>query len=240
MNLLRIGSYNIHRCIGRDGCCLPGRIADVINELGCDTVGLQEVSGRDTGEAEAMQMEFIAKSTGLAAIPGTHIDLHQGTYGSVLLTRRPVLTIARHDLSLSRREPRSALDVELDVGGIPTRLILTHLGLGLGERREQVRRIIGLVTGKPRSEPVILMGDINEWLPRGRPLRWLHREFGEPPAPRSFPARWPLLALDRIWVRPREALLSVEVHRSAVARTASDHLPIVANVDLDQAGPRVA
>lgn len=240
MNELRIASYNIHRCIGRDGCCVPGRIVQVIRELDCDTVGLQEVSGRDTGEAEALQMEFIAKSTGLASIPGTRIDLHRGTYGSVLLTSRPVLSIERHDLSFSRREPRSALDVELDVGGVPTRIILTHLGLSLGERRAQVRRILALVSGTARTEPVVLLGDINEWMPRGRSLRWLHREFGEPPAPRSFPASLPLLALDRIWVRPRAALVSVAAHRSATARIASDHLPIKAVVDLDQAGARLA
>jgi endonuclease/exonuclease/phosphatase family metal-dependent hydrolase len=227
---LRIASYNIHRAIGRDRLCSPARIAEVIRELDCDTVGLQEVSSRAGGEPEAMQMEFLARAAGMTAVAGLQIALYDGEYGSVLLTRRPVLSVARHDLSLSRREPRSLLDVELEVEGSPARVLLTHLGLGLFERREQVRRILRLVAASPRTEPVILLGDINEWLPRGAPLAWLHREFGAPPAPRSFPARFPFLALDRIWVRPRGALLAVTAHRSPAARTASDHLPIKAVV----------
>ena len=229
--VLRIGSYNIRRCIGADGRHTPERVAQVIRETGCDTIGLQEVSSIDGGPEESRQMEYLARATGLAAVPGTLISLYQGSYGSALLTSRPILTIERHDLSFSSREPRSALDVELDVAGIRTRVILTHLGLSLRERRDQVKRIIGLVTEKTRREPVILLGDINEWIPRGRPLRWLHREFGEPPAPRSFPARFPIFALDRIWVRPRGALRSVSVHKSKVARIASDHLPLTAVVE---------
>jgi endonuclease/exonuclease/phosphatase family metal-dependent hydrolase len=229
---LRIGSYNIHRAIGRDRAASPARIAEVIGELDCDTIGLQEVSSRGGGTPEAMQMDFIAGAVGMTAIAGLQVALYEGEYGSVLLTRRPILSVTRHDLSISRREPRSALDVELDVAGVRTRVILTHLGLGLFERRQQIRRILRVVSATPGIEPVILLGDINEWLPRGGPLRWLHAEFGAPPAPRSFPARFPFLALDRIWVRPRKALLSVAAHRSHRARTASDHLPIKAVVSV--------
>ena len=57
---------------------------------------------------------------------------------------------------------------------------------------------------------------------------WCHRFFVKPPAPATFPARWPVLALDRIWVRPRRRLERVFVHRSPTARVASDHLPVVA------------
>jgi endonuclease/exonuclease/phosphatase family metal-dependent hydrolase len=227
---LRIASYNIHRAIGRDRCCSPSRIAEVVTELECDTVGLHEVSSRSGDQPEARQFAFIARATGMVAVPGRQVALHDGEYGSVLLTRRQVLSVTNHDLSFSKREPRSALDVELDVDGVRTRVILTHLGLGLRERRDQVRRILLAVTTTPSIEPVILLGDINEWLPRGAPLRWLHGQFGRPPAPSSFPARAPFLALDRIWVRPRRALLSVVAHRSKLARIASDHLPIKAVV----------
>jgi endonuclease/exonuclease/phosphatase family metal-dependent hydrolase len=73
-----------------------------------------------------------------------------------------------------------------------------------------------------------VLGDINEWLPLSRPLRWLHGLLGHSPAERSFPARWPLFALDRVWVRPRHALLALGAHRSAEAVEASDHLPVKA------------
>jgi endonuclease/exonuclease/phosphatase family metal-dependent hydrolase len=71
-----------------------------------------------------------------------------------------------------------------------------------------------------------VLGDINEWLPLGRPLRWMHALLGRSPAERSFPSRWPLFALDRVWVRPRHALLEFGAHRSALAAMASDHLPV--------------
>jgi endonuclease/exonuclease/phosphatase family metal-dependent hydrolase len=231
---LRIASYNIHRAIGRDRAASPARIAEVIEELDCDTIALQEVSSQGGGAPEAMQMEYLGRMTGMTVVAGRQTVLHGGEYGIALLTRRQVCSITHHDLSLTRREPRSALDVELDVEGIRTRVILTHLGLGLFERREQVRRILRVASATPRPEPVVLLGDINEWLPRGSPLAWLHREFGRPPAVRSFPARFPILALDRIWVRPRQALRSFTAHRSPAARTASDHLPVKAVIEVAQ------
>ena len=62
-----------------------------------------------------------------------------------------------------------------------------------------------------------MLGDINEWLPLGRPLRWMNALFGRSPAERSFPSRWPLVALDRVWVRPRHALLALKAHRTPLA-----------------------
>jgi len=84
----------------------------------------------------------------------------------------------------------------------------------------------------------VVLGDINEWLPLGRPLRWMHGLFGRFPAERSFPARWPLVALDRVWVRPRHALLALKAHRSALAQVASDHLPVKAIVAIHEAQVR--
>jgi endonuclease/exonuclease/phosphatase family metal-dependent hydrolase len=81
--------------------------------------------------------------------------------------------------------------------------------------------------------PTVLLGDLNEWFLWGRPLRWLHAHFERPPAPRTFPAGWPVLALDRVWVKPRRCLRAIAVHRSLLARHASDHLPVVAALDLE-------
>jgi endonuclease/exonuclease/phosphatase family metal-dependent hydrolase len=76
--------------------------------------------------------------------------------------------------------------------------------------------------------PAVLLGDLNEWLLWGRPLRWLNRHFASTANPRTYPARFPLFALDRIWARPRTLLRSVETHTSPLARLASDHLPLKA------------
>jgi endonuclease/exonuclease/phosphatase family metal-dependent hydrolase len=74
-----------------------------------------------------------------------------------------------------------------------------------------------------------VLGDVNEWLRGARSLRRLRAAFGARSV-LSFPAQWPLLALDQILVQPAGALGRVWAHRSPLARIASDHLPVVATV----------
>ena len=217
---LRIASYNVHSCVGTDGRKDAARIAAVIAELGCDTVGLQEVDYR---------LDYIAMRLGMQAVPGLTLLRHDGPYGNALLTRRKVLEVRRLDFAYGRREPRNALDVDLEVGGRPLRIIVTHLGLFAAERRYQMRKILEVLRSSPR-ERIIVLGDMNEWLPLSRPLRWLNGILGRSVAERSFPSRWPLFALDRVWVRPRHALLALKAHRSPLAGRASDHLPVKAIV----------
>ena len=220
---LRIASYNVHSCRGTDGRKDAQRIVRVIEELGCDTVGLQEVDYR---------LDYIAQKLGMQAIPGLTLARHDGPFGNALLTRRKVLDVRRLGFTYSRREPRNALDVDLEVNGETVRVIVTHLGLWPAERRYQVKKILELIRATPSYERVIVLGDINEWLPLGRPLRWMNALFGRCPAERSFPSRWPLVALDRVWVRPRHALLALKAHRSPLAELASDHLPVKAIIAL--------
>jgi len=216
---LRIASYNVHACVGTDGRKDASRIVRVIQELDCDTVGLQEADYR---------LDFIAHRLGMEAVPGLTLLRHDGPYGNALVTRRRVLAVRRLGFTYSRFEPRNALDVDLDVGGETVRVIVTHLGLWPAERRYQVRKILSLLRETPMSERVVVLGDINEWLPLGRPLRWMHALLGQSPYERSFPSRWPLFALDRVWARPRHALLALKAHRSPLAAIASDHLPVKA------------
>jgi endonuclease/exonuclease/phosphatase family metal-dependent hydrolase len=78
--------------------------------------------------------------------------------------------------------------------------------------------------------PVILLGDLNEWFVYGRTLRWLVTHFHRATALRTFPTRYPLFALDRIWVHPGERLVRVDVHRTPLSRVASDHYPLIAHI----------
>lgn len=227
---LRVGSYNVHGCRGTDRRADAERVARVIAGMGCDTVGLQEVNSRTGTGAGPLQLDALAQATGMTAIPGLTIIHHDGHYGNALLTRRKVLHVRRHDLSWRRREPRGALDVEIDVDGVPVRVMVTHLGLRPVERRFQVKQMLRLLHDIPKEQPVVVLGDINEWLPLSRPLRWLHGILGHSPGERSFPVWLPVFALDRVWVRPRSALLTFGVYRSALARVASDHYPVRAVV----------
>jgi endonuclease/exonuclease/phosphatase family metal-dependent hydrolase len=229
-DFLRIASYNIHCCIGADRQCHPGRVAQVLDELGCDTIGLQEVNNQPGDEEDSMQLDFLSRVMQMESVAGLDLIRHHGHFGNALLTSRRVLAVARHDLSYESREARGALDVTLDVAGQSVRVIVTHLGLRPAERRYQVRGMLRLLHAIPSEQRVVVLGDINEWLPLSRPLRWLHGMLGRSPAERSFPARFPAFALDRVWVRPRAALLAFGVHRSEAARQASDHLPVKAIV----------
>lgn len=229
-----VASYNIHQCRGMDGRRDAGRIASVIRDLDCDAVGLQEVDSRAGPHADSKQLEYLAHATRMEALAGPTILHHDGDYGNALLTRRPVLAVRRHDLSFTSREPRGALDVDLDVDGRRVRVIVTHLGLRPAERRYQVKLLLKLLHPVEPGELVVALGDINEWLPIGRPLRWLHGLLGAPPSQRTFPTWFPLFALDRVWVRPRSALADLRTHTGRAARVASDHYPLKAVIALDR------
>ena len=101
-----------------------------------------------------------------------------------------------------------------------------------GERRAQLGQLLPLFERDP-PDVAILLGDLNEWFLYGQPLRRLRRAFGSAPAPATFPARLPVFALDRLWVRPISLIRSVSAHRSRLATEASDHLPLVADLALD-------
>jgi len=74
---------------------------------------------------------------------------HERHVGNAVLTRRKVLAVRHHDWSWPGHEPRAALDVEVEAGGKPVRVIVTHLGLKPYERRFQVGKILSLVKKMP-------------------------------------------------------------------------------------------
>ena len=225
---LKIVSYNVHRAIGRDRRFAPDRILAVLKEIDADVVALQEVEACDSG---ADMLAWLAERTGMQAIAGTTLIRHDGRYGNGLLTRLPVRHKTLCDLSWRGREPRGAITADLDVHGEPLRVVATHLGLRPAERRDQVQRLIKLFTDVPQDKAVLL-GDLNEWFLWGRPLRRLHRYFKQTPHVATFPSGWPFLALDRVWTHPRSLLKRIGVHRTPLARVASDHLPLIAEVEV--------
>lgn len=222
-----VATYNVHRCVGRDGRFDPGRVGAVLHELHADVVALQELEWRP--EAALHVLDELARNTGYTPVAGPTLFRGDGHYGNALLTRLAICRVDRLDLSVRGREARGALDADLRAGQTIVRVVATHLGLRAGERRGQLQRLLGTLAAT--SMPTVLMGDLNEWFLWGRPLRWLRGRFGRIPAPATYPARFPVFALDRIWVEPRRALREIRVHRSALARRASDHLPLLGVVE---------
>jgi endonuclease/exonuclease/phosphatase family metal-dependent hydrolase len=214
----------MHGAVGRDGVFAPERIAAVLEEIGAGVVALQEVESGELGRDILGQ--FRAR-LGVESIAGPTLLRADGHFGNALLTRYPIVEVATLDLTVPPHEPRGALDVILDCRGAQLRVVATHLGLWPYERRRQTRKLLERL-GHRSDLPTVLMGDLNEWYLWGRTLKWLHAHFRETPAPATFPARRPVFALDRLWVRPHDLLRQLRVHASPLARKASDHLPLVA------------
>ena len=202
------------------------RIAKVIEELDADIVALQEVplGGSDAPDVLSQLREM----SGMFAVEGPTLETPKRRYGNAVLSKLPVRVARTLDLSFHGREPRGALDADIDCAGRLIRVVATHLGLSASERSTQVRTL--LAAFDTSELPVILVGDINEWFVHGRALRTLTSHFRRAPAPRTFPTFCPIFALDRIWVHPGDCLIDVTVHRSAFARRASDHYPLVARI----------
>lgn len=224
---LTIATYNIHGAVGADGRFAPERVAKVVLEIDADIIALQEVPLGGAGMPNVLAM--LQQATGFAAADGLTFSVAGRRYGNAVLSRYPLRATRSIDLSCGQREPRGALDADIDCHGHPLRVVATHLGLRPAERRAQIRRLLQVFDTD--QMPVILLGDVNEWFVWGRTLRWLVAHFQAVPAPATFPSRWPLFALDRIWIRPRHRLVHVRAHATPLARIASDHLPLIAHID---------
>ena len=95
-------------------------------------------------------------------------------------------------------------------------------------------RLCALLHSLPGDAPVIVAGDFNDWRQRadGVLLECGLREvfsqaYGQPA--RSFPARWPLLCLDRIYLRNARAHAPKVMARKPWTHL-SDHLPLAVEV----------
>jgi endonuclease/exonuclease/phosphatase family metal-dependent hydrolase len=152
-----------------------------------------------------------------------------GLFGNAILSRRPVHRWEWVDLSVPGKEPRNAVIVDVELAGAHWTVVNSHFGLSLAERHAQVTRL-ERVFDRLHSPRLIFLGDLNAWQPARDVLRRLRRRFGEHPAVRSFPAHRPTLALDRVYVRPKTAIQTLNVHDSRMSRIASDHLPVWASV----------
>ncbi|MGH8173173.1 MAG: endonuclease/exonuclease/phosphatase family protein [Rhodanobacteraceae bacterium] len=229
MTELRVATYNVHSGRGVDGRFRPERISAVIAELRADVIALQEYVSlvRDFD-----LRDHLMRATGFQMIAMSTMKVGAGDFGNAILSRWPIVDAIEHGLSVGRYEPRGALEVILGRGQQPElRVIATHLGLRDHERRTQLARLIEIVK-RDAKLPTVLAGDFNIARLQSVAFGACRAHFGHSHAPRSFPSFAPMLPLDRVWVSPCSALVSVAAHRSSRARIASDHLPVVATLEL--------
>jgi len=234
---LVVASYNVHRCIGMDKRFDPDRIAAVIEELDADILALQEADRRFGHRAGLLELGDVERRTGLTLVHVSHVPGGHGWRGNALLVRQGRAVSVRR-LALPGAEPRGALIVELALPAGRLRVATAHLGLLRRHRALQVRAILAALQ-EGEAMPTVLMGDLNEWRSGTNSSLAAFRPFFAPfgPARPSFPARLPFMALDRILGHPGGLVLGREVHDSALARIASDHLPVRARIDLAALAP---
>jgi len=219
-----VASYNIHKAEGLDGRTDLSRIASVLREIDADLVGVQEIY--------QPQAEALAAELGMAMAMGVTRKRDDLPYGNAVFTRFAVHGSHPFDLTRPPREPRGGIRLDTVVGGDLLHVFNVHFGLKIRERAHQVAALVREhVLHEALSGPRVVIGDLNEWFP-GAVGRTLRRELHGPRIRRTHPAPLPIFPLDRIyWDRHLHAD-GFHVHRSRLARVASDHLPVVARLRL--------
>jgi endonuclease/exonuclease/phosphatase family metal-dependent hydrolase len=221
-------------------------LREAVRSVSADLVFLQEVLGshathsvRFSNWPETPQYEFLADSIWPQFAYGRNAVYPDGHHGNALLSKWPIVSHRNHDVSVDGPEKRGMLHCVLDVraGAAPVHAICVHLGLRESHRRAQTELLCEIVGRIPDDAPLIVAGDFNDWrlrshalLVRCSGLREVFVDaYGE--AARSFPARWPLLRLDRIYVRNANGHEPIVLPRRPWTHL-SDHAPLAAEIDL--------
>jgi endonuclease/exonuclease/phosphatase family metal-dependent hydrolase len=241
---LCVATYNVHGCVGMDRQRSEGRIAEVIANMSADIVGLQELDLGRARSAHADQAALIAKRLGWKF--HFHPAMRSGDeqYGNAIVSRFPIALKRAAEMPGAApwycREQRSAIWMQAETGLGVVHIINSHFGLGYNERTLQAKLLIGpaWLGSVPPDEPAILLGDFNSvrtsrayrviqaYLRDVRTLVRPRRAF------RTFPTHFPSLAVDHIFVNPALSPIHLNVHRTPLARLASDHFPLVCELTL--------
>lgn len=238
MALLRVATYNIHKGVQGLG---PARRLEILNlghaveQLDADIVCLQEVRKLHRREEryftrwpELPQAEFLCPE-GYAAVYQTNATTRHGEHGNAMLSRWPIVSHGHEDMSDHRFEQRGLLHVEVKTHRRTVHVIVLHLGLIAGSRVRQVEQLGKFIEREvPRTAPLIVAGDLNDWGGKLRPAmnRIGLRDFiGERVL--TYPSRLPLTQLDYVYARGLKPV-GVHVPRGRIWGRMSDHLPLIA------------
>jgi endonuclease/exonuclease/phosphatase family metal-dependent hydrolase len=239
---LRVATYNAHGCLGTDGILSPRRIADVLDMLDADIVAVQEL---DVGRARSSgvdQPAFLADALGMHHVFSPSIDGENGAYGHALLSRTPFVSTHSLRLPLGRNhlaEPRSVLVARMRWAERELVVIATHLGLGRNERERQVEYVLRECL-PPAAEdvPVVVCGDLNlvpgapAFVRLSRDLQDAQRVAPGWKCRATFPSLLPVRRLDHILVSAHFEVRAAKILGDSLARRASDHLPLAADLTL--------
>ncbi len=245
---LRVLSYNMHRAIGVDRLFKPERIAKVINHHKADIVLLQEV---DVGVPRSKNLDLakeMAEATGYPYfVTGLNVKLNKGMYGNTTLSKFPIIESRNINLTVGRRKPRGcqySLIRASNSSKFSQNIKVFNLHLGLSPQ-ERVRQI-GLLTRSDEfssltpGTPCLVGGDFNDWRTLLTPIFTdiLHfqcatnRSDGYNNPYLTYPAFSPTGGLDKIFYRGPMKLIKRRRCWMGITRLASDHLPVIAEFEL--------
>lgn len=242
MSTLRVATYNIHKGVQGLG---PARRLEIHNlvhaveQFDADIICLQEVRRHNrklerqfTRWPSLGQADYLSPE-GYEAVYMTNAYTRHGEHGNALLSRWPVLGSGHADVSDHRFEQRGLLHVQVMVDGRVVHVVVVHLGLIHASRERQVMRLGAFITREvPENDPLIVAGDFNDWGAQLlRPMADLGLRTFEGVRLPTFPARLPLLHLDRIFVRGLTPVAAYVPHGRAWSRM-SDHLPLIGDFAL--------
>ena len=222
-------------------------LRDAVRSVGADVVFLQEVTGSNIKHpdkfdnyTETPHYEFLADSIWPQFAYGRNAVYTNGDHGNAIMSKFPIVRFHNHDVSISGPEKRGLLHCELQVPGLSVNVhaICVHLSLTEAHRRKQLDMMCELIsTDIPAHAPLVVAGDFNDWrlrahahLARGADL---HEVFvqSQGNAARTFPARFPVLRLDRIYVRNAVGHAPVVLPITPWSHL-SDHAPLAAEIKL--------
>ncbi|OHB75999.1 MAG: endonuclease [Planctomycetes bacterium RBG_16_64_10] len=240
---MRLFSYNIHKGIGgRDRRYRLDRIMAVIEAQNPDIVFLQEVArGSRRSRFDDQPRLLAGYFRAVTHLFQTTVRYTYGGYGNLLLCRWPVEASHQISLQMRRRKPRGAQLVIVTTPEGPMHLAHWHLGLTEKERHWQANHLLGHRLFRHFHHlPTLLAGDTNDWRNTLAKAVLARNGFAHVTHPisrfRSFPAWLPVGSLDKIFVRGAVAVRAARVIRTRLAKSASDHLPLVVDFHLRAGG----
>jgi endonuclease/exonuclease/phosphatase family metal-dependent hydrolase len=227
---IAVATYNVHRWTGLNGRVRPdpARAAFVISELAADVLALQEVLRPKQGKDP---LEAIADALGLHVVFACTRAHRLGLIGNAILSRWPIAAVQMIDLACTRMEKRVAVSAQIELPKSGLSVVATHLALSDRTRHRQVQQLLEHQRRHPGA--TVLLGDMNAWRQcrATRALDHALRSHHNRDWPPSFPSARPVLALDRVYAQGAR-VLSLSAYTSPAARRASDHLPVVAQIEI--------
>jgi endonuclease/exonuclease/phosphatase family metal-dependent hydrolase len=238
---IKIVTFNIHKGFSWFNRKVPlEEMKTHLQALGADIVCLQEVLGWHELFAPRPQFEILADRVWSHYAYGKNAVYSKGHHGNAILSQFPFESYENLDLSNHRFERRGLLHGVVSCpewGGKRVHVMTVHLDLLAAGRTRQLNKVCEAIRSRiPKEEPVILAGDFNDWSEELsselREKAGLREAFldrtGE--HARSFPAFWPYLKLDRIYVRGLR-VTGVETLSGPLWSRLSDHLALSATLE---------